>query len=72
MANSEIPHLLTAYGEQLTNEIANELMIPDGRKGFYAVVRMETSNASLTVERVPGEVKQMSYVLFSKGSICKL
>ena len=41
-------------------------MIPDGRKGFYAVVRMETSNVSLTVERVPGEVIQMSGVLSSK------
>ena len=45
MASSEIPHLLTASGEQLTDGIANEPMIPDGRKGFYTVVRMETSNA---------------------------
>ena len=54
MASSEIPHLLTASGEQLTDGIANEPMIPDGRKGFYTVVRMETSNASLTVELIPG------------------
>ena len=71
MASSEIPHLLTASGEQLTDGITNEPMIPDGRKGFYTVVRMETSNASLTVELIPGEVIQMSGVLSSKDFECK-